>query len=441
MKRLFSLFLLSLVAAVAVTAQEGYVPSPENVQARKDFQDKKFGIFIHWGIYSMMADGEWVMQNRGIDCNEYKNLARGFYPSQFNAAKWVEAIKGSGARYITITSRHHDGFSMFGTKASPYNVVDATPFHRDVIGELAAECHKQGVGINFYYSHLDWGRPDYYPLGRTGHDTGRTTHGNWKDYQAFMKQQLTELLSNYGKVGCIWFDGVWDKDSFPREQQPAVWGLYDQYALIHKLQPACLIGNNHHLATFPGEDIQIFERDIPGQNTAGMSGQEISVLPLETCETMNGMWGYRIVDKNYKSVDEIVRYLVKTAGMNANLLLNIGPRPDGSLPDEALDRLAGVGRWLKSNGATIYETRGGIVAPQAWGVTTQRARTLFVHILNLKESTLTLPIKGNKVKEAKLFDGGKKVKFKQNKEGVTLSFDEIPSGVDYIVELTFNKNL
>lgn len=444
MKRLQKLTLslfVTLVTFGTISAQENYQPTEVNLKARQEFQDAKFGIFIHWGIYSMLADGEWVMQNKGLDCNEYKLLARGFYPSKFSAQEWVTTIKNSGAKYITFTSRHHDGFSMFGSKASDYNIVDATPFKRDVIGELAAECHKQQLKLHFYYSHLDWGRPDYYPLGRTGKKTGRTTHGEWATYAKFMKDQLTELLTNYGEIGAIWFDGVWDKDASPREEQPAIWGLYDQYQLIHSLQPACLIGNNHHLLPFGGEDIQIFERDIPGQNTAGLSGQEISPLPLETCETMNGMWGYKITDKNYKSGKTLIQYLVKTAGMNANLLLNIGPRPDGTLPDEALERLKEIGEWLAVNGETIYGTRGGVITPQEWGVTTQRDNTLYVHILDLKTNTLLLPYQGNKLKKAVKFGTEEKVTYKQTKEGILLTFDSIPEGTDYIVELTFKKAL
>ena len=236
------------------------------------------------------------MNTDNIDCHEYAKAASGFYPSRFNAQEWVAAIKASGAKYICITSRHHDGFSMFDTKYSDYDIVDATPFKRDVIKELAEECRKQGIRLHLYYSHLDWTREDYYPLGRTGHGTGRTSHGEWATYYQFMNHQLTELLTNYGPIGAIWFDGMWDQpDGFD-------WKLEEQYKLIHQLQPACLIGNNHHKTPYPGEDFQMFERDLPGENKAGLSGQSVSALPLETCETMNGMWGYKIKDQNYKSV-------------------------------------------------------------------------------------------------------------------------------------------
>ena len=257
---------LLLLMGVSVQAQPGYKPTEENLKAREAFESDRFGIFIHWGIYSMLGQGEWVMQVRDLNYLEYAHLADGFYPSKFDARQWVRAFKAAGARYLTITTRHHDGFSMFGTEASPYNVVDATPFGRDVIGEIAQACQEEGLKLHFYYSHLDWGRTDFYPRGRTGNGTGRPDSGDWNSYLRFMDTQLTELLTKYGPVGAIWFDGVWDKDEQPYEDQPALWNLYPQYELIHTLQPGCLIGNNHHQKPYEGEDIQIFERDIPGQN-------------------------------------------------------------------------------------------------------------------------------------------------------------------------------
>lgn len=424
-----------------VSAQSGYMPSDENIKARGIFQDDKFGIFIHWGIYSMLADGEWVMHNRNLNWEEYAKLSWGFYPAKFNAAEWVSAIKASGAKYITVTTRHHDGFSMFATKYSDYNIVDATPFRRDVIKELAEECKKQGIRLHFYYSHLDWRRDDYYPLGRTGNGTGRTTHGEWKDYCAFMNNQLTELLTNYGTVGAIWFDGMWDKKNQPDGMTAKTWNLDEQYALIHRLQSACLIGNNHHIKPFAGEDIQLFERDLPGENTAGLSGQDISPLPLETCETMNGMWGYKMTDQNYKSTETLIQYLVKAAGKNANLLMNIGPEPNGQLPAVAVQRLREMGEWMKVYSRTVQGTRGGVVAPHDWGVTTQKGKILYVHVLNLKDKALFLPYAGNKLKHAVEYQSRKAVRFMQDKEGILLKFSETPSSPDYVLELTFTNEL
>lgn len=421
-----------LVAAACLQASAQYQPSAEITKAQTEFRDNKFGIFLHWGIYSMLGDGEWVMNNKNINYREYTHLADGFFPSKFNADEWVQAIKSAGARYITITSRHHDGFSMFKTSTSAYNVVDGTPYGRDVLKEVAEACRKYGVKLHVYYSHLDWQRLDY-PLGRTGRKLGRPTDKqDWKSYYGFMNTQLRELLTNYGPLGAIWFDGWWDHDSDPK---PFDWQLEGQYKLIHELQPACLVANNHHGTPYPGEDIQIFEQDLPGENTYGLSGQDISRLPLETCLTMNDTWGYSITDKKYKSADALIRELVRASGKDCNLLLNIGPRPDGQLPLEALERLKAIGSWLKLNGQTIYGTRGGLVAPHDWGVTTQRGNTLYVHILNGQDRGLFLPLANRKVKRARMFADGAQVKVVPVSNGVTLLLPQAPKGVDTIVEL------
>ncbi len=425
MKRLVTLA-VALVLSVQAFAQSDYVPSQENIEAREAFRDAKLGIFIHWGLYSMLATGEWTMTNRDIDYREYAKLADAFYPHRFDADAWVDAIKDAGAGYICFTSRHHEGFSMWDTDCSDYNIVDATPFGRDVVGELADACHRKDMRLHLYYSHIDWWRTDA-PRGRTGLGTGRPeSEVDWDSYYSFMNAQLTELLTRYGKIGAIWFDGVWDQDRNPDFD----WQLAPQYELIHRLQPACLIGNNHHMKPFAGEDIQIFERDLPGENTAGLSG------PLETCQTMNGMWGYKITDLEYKSTRTLIRYLVRAAGRNANLLLNIGPQPNGELPAEALDRLREMGEWLRRYGETIYGTRGGIVAPHQWGVTTIKGDKLYVHILDLDDDCLYLPTGERRVRSARLFDDGSNVGFTREKQGVLLRLGKVPDTIDHIVELT-----
>ncbi len=415
----------------AVAQTVGYEPTPEIIKAREGFQDNKFGVFIHWGIYSMFGQGEWYMNNRNVDWKEYEKAASGFYPSRFNAEQWVSAIKKAGAKYICITSRHHDGFSMFDTEYSDFDIVDATPFGRDIIKELADECHRQGIKLHFYYSHLDWRRPDY-PLGRTGHGTGREKGlENWESYYQFMNNQLTELLTNYGEIGAIWFDGVWDHDNDPGFD----WQLDGQYRMIHELQPSCLVGNNHHKDVNPGEDIQIFERDKPGENHAGYSGQGISTLPLETCQTMNGSWGYRIEDNNYKSEKELIHYLVTTAGRNGNLLLNVGPQPNGEIPAAALEGLSQIGRWLEVYGETIYGTRGGDVMSHDWGVSTRKGDKLYIHILSCRDNGLYIPLQA-KVTKAVQFIDKKAVDFKQDKDGILLKFPTVPADIDYVIELT-----
>lgn len=423
----------TLSAAMPLMADEAagtYQPTESNLQARQAFSDRRFGIFLHWGIYSMFGQGEHYMTNAGINRGEYAKAAHGFFPSRFNAKEWVTAFKQAGAKYICFTTRHHDGFSMFATKQSDYNIVDATPFRRDVLRELTDECRRQGLAVHFYYSHIDWARDDY-PAGFTGRNTGKDPNrADWPSYFKFMNAQLTELVKNYDP-DAIWFDGMWDHGG---DSKPFDWQLDEQYALLHSLKPSLLVGNNHHQKPIPGEDMQFFERDLPGENKAGMSGQAVSALPLETCETMNGMWGYKVIDQNYKSVSELIRLLVGAAGKGANLLLNIGPMPNGELPSLSLDRLQGMGKWLEQNGETIYGTVAGDVPTHPWGVTTRKGDRLFVHILSHPDNSLFLPVKA-KVRKAIDFQTKKPLRFSQTEDGVLVHLGQVPQSVDHIVEL------
>ncbi len=431
-KSLLKICLLSVTMALPAVAQT-YVPAPENIEAREKFSDKRFGIFLHWGLYSLFAQGEWYMTNENINCHEYAKAAQAFYPHNFNADEWIAAIKDAGAGYICFTTRHHEGFSMWDTKESDYNVMN-TPYGKDVVRALADACHKYDVGLHFYYSHIDWTRDDY-PSGRTGLGTGRTGTPDWPHYYRFMNAQLKELLTNYGKVDCIWFDGVWDHDE---DSVPFDWQLEEQYALIHSLQPACLVGNNHHSTPVEGEDIQIFERDVPGENKAGLSGQGISRLPLETCQTMNGMWGYKIKDQNYKTTAELIRLLARTSAKGANLLLNVGPQPDGSLPQAALVRLKEMGQWLRTYGGAIYKT-DGMIYPAGGDsiVCTRTDDRVFAHVLSPSVTEVVdLPVPFKKVKSVTVYPTGEELPFKKGKGVVTISGINVPEGcADFIIEV------
>lgn len=419
---------LLLLLGLHSNAQSSYTPSASNLEARQDFQDRKFGLFIHWGIYSILGDGEWVMHDQHIPYETYSRLASFFYPYAFNAKEWVAMAKAAGMKYITITARHHDGFSMFDTKASPYNIVQATPWHQDPMKALAAECHKQGIKLFFYYSLLDWGRPDY-GFGKPIVD-GRPQGSDWDHYIQFMKQQLTELLTQYGPIGGIWFDGEWERENVQ-------WHLPELYALIHRLQPQAMIGNNHHHDPWPGEDFQMFERDLPGQNTTGWVKGGVSRLPLETCQTMNNSWGFTINDHQFKSVRTIIHLLVNDAGLNANLLLNVGPMPSGAIQPEFVDTLKQVGEWMHQFGGSIYNTRGAGFGTQPWGTVTQRSDTCFVHVLHFPaDSILFVQDFRRPVKAAKTFQNGQAIPFRQVPEGVFLNLKGLnPGAIDNVIEL------
>ena len=423
-KYLLLIVLLLLFPTKEAFTQASYIPSSENLKNREWFQDAKFGLFIHWGAYSVLADGEWVMQLKQINKPTYEKLATFFNPVYFDAKEWVAMAKAAGMKYITVTTRHHDGFSMFDTKQSDWNIVGRTPYKKDIIKMLADECHVQGIKLFVYYSQLDWYHNDYYPRGSTGQNSGRPDSGNWNNYLAFMNAQLTELLTNYGEISGVWFDGWWDK-------KEADWQIEKTYNLIHTLHPQCMIGSNHHQAPNPGEDFQMFEKDLPGQNTAGFSGEsKVGKLPLETCETMNNSWGFNLLDKNYKSVKTLIHYLVKAAGNNANFLLNVGPMPNGKIQPEFVDTLKKIGQWVEKNGETLYGTRGGPVSPKSWGVTTQKGNRIFAHVLNYENQNLLLPDFGIKVKNVMLFSDKTKLKFKQDSFGIAIQLPE--NKIDFV---------
>jgi alpha-L-fucosidase len=403
MKRLISV-LLSASAIFTCRAQPSYQPTAENLAARKWFDSARFGMFIHWGAFSVPGEGEWVMNNRNITVAEYSRLQTIFNPVRFDARLWVSAAKRAGMQYITLITRHHDGFSDWDTKQSEWKITN-TDWKQDAVKLIADECRRQGIKLFVYYSLLDWYRSDYqYETGRTGHGTGRTAKSDWNHYIAFMKAQLTELLTQYGPIAGVWFDGYWDQlqNDQDKTNKPAVdWHLEEIYAMIHKLQPQCLIGNNHHLAPIPGEDFQMFEKDLPGGNSTGFGGASVSSLPLETCETINNSWGFNITDTHYKSTTELIRLLVNAAGYGANLLLNIGPLPNGEIQTAFTDRLDSMGIWLGQNGYTIYGSHAGYMKPQPWGAITENGNTIWLHIFKSDGDRFFLKIP-YKVKSAKM---------------------------------------
>ncbi|MCK0146199.1 alpha-L-fucosidase [Arenibacter sp. F26102] len=434
MKRTIAICVFSLVAMLGKAQQYSYpmpeyIPTQENLEHREAFQDMKFGMFIHWGIYSVLGDGEWVMYQQKIPYKTYQKLTKFFNPQDFDAKEWVQIAKAAGMKYITITTRHHDSFSMFDTDASPYNIVDATRYGKDPLKELAAECKKEGIQLNFYYSLLDWAREDY-GFGKKIVD-GYPVDTDWDSYIEFMKSQLTELLTNYGEIGVIWFDGHWDR-------KKANWHYNEIYSLIHELSPTTLIANNHHLQPIPGEDIQTFERDLPGENKGGYSdGVEVSKLPLESCATMAKSWGFNLNDKKFKTTKQLIHFLVNAAGRNGNLLLNVGPMPNGEIQSEFVETLKEVGEWTEKYGESIYGSRGNVIKPQNWGTITQKDKMLYVHVLSpTQEPYIFIPELKEKISSATSFDGASKIKFKQVKEGVFLyPGEDFDTEIDGIIKL------
>lgn len=434
----------TILAATAIligssALAQTYTPSEGNLQARKDFVNERFGIFLHWGIYASYAQGEWYLNTGKLNKNEYAKAAGGFYPAKYNAEEWAKAFKDAGAGYVTITSRHHDGFSMFDTKASDYNIVKATPYGKDVIKALDEACLKEGLKLQFYYSILDWEREDY-PLGDSGRFTGRA--GDKQDYDhyfAFMKAQVKELLTQY-HTRALWFDGYWDHR---KDAKPFEWRMPEFYDYIHSIKPDCLICNNHHIAPIEGEDYQTFERDLPGRNTAGFSGgQTVSeIIPLEMCQTMNHSWGYSVADQDYKSVGQLIQLLATCVSMNSNLLLNIGPQADGQLPAAALERLKGMGEWMRVNGQSIKGCGPGPIEEQEWGVSTapvEGGKTFYLHVFNSPGAVIEIPTaKKTRIKSVTALADGSALAIKKVGERLFITLPaDIQDGSDYVIAVT-----
>lgn len=432
MKKYFLLFALIFVMANLSAQTKAVKPDV------KWFEDARFGMFVHFGPYSVLGDGEWVMNNRPIKTNEYKRLQDFFNPQEFNAAEWVRIAKSAGMKYIAFTSRHHDSFSNWDTKQSDWNIMN-TPYGKDIVRQLADECHKQDMKLVLYYSILDWMRSDYqYETGRTGKGSGRTEKSDWNSYINFMKAQLTELLTNYGLIAGIWFDGHWDQTEHENRTDQSTyvdWHYPEIYELIHRLQPECLIANNHHLPPFEGESYQIFERDVPGENKGGLSGQEVSKLPLETCQTINGSWGFDITDDKYKSTKELLHLLIRTAGTGANLLLNVGPMPNGKIQTECVERLRQMGEWMDKYGYTIYGTKQGFTLPQSWGAITNKGKTYYIHILEKDTPSITLNIPN--IKSAKWLNVDSKLVWNRDKKtgDVTFTIEGKLDDISSIIEV------
>ena len=441
MRKIIFKILFSIILIGPYSKAQKYVPSSENLESRKWFQNARFGLFVHWGVYSILGDGEWVMNNQNISISEYEKLPTFFNPIDYDPVEWVSMVKEAGMKYITITSRHHDGFSMFNTKMSDYNIVQSTPYGKDIIKLLAEECRKQGIKLFFYYSLLDWNRDDYFPRGRTGKGIAERGKGKWESYIKFMKGQIRELLTQYGEIGGIWFDGHWDQkewDGTKFGDSKVDWHYDEIYGMIHELQPQALIGNNHHIGVISGEDFQMFEKDLPGENTTGYGTPEdqIGSLPLEVCETINGSWGFNLQDRKHKSNKELIHYLIKAAGYGSNFLLNVGPMPNGKIQSEHKASLKAIGKWLGKNGNTIYETRKGPFTPNENFVSTQKGNIIYLHVLNPELKILQMNKLPSQVKSVKIFNSKESLNFRNDRYGfiVDIGNNQLDP-IDTIIEI------
>ncbi|MFG0251565.1 MAG: alpha-L-fucosidase [Phycisphaerales bacterium JB038] len=397
---------LALLLALVTIAQPA--PGQADDDDRMDWwREARFGLFIHWGLYAIPAGewgdenryGEWIMTNARIPVEEYEKFVPRFNPVEFDADAWVRAAKGAGMKYIVITSKHHDGFCLFDSEFTDYDVM-STPFQRDIMRELADACEEHGLKMCWYHSIMDWHHPDYLP--RRGWETRPSEGADFERYVEYMRGQVTELLTNYGEIGVMWFDGQWEGTWTHAHGKP----LYD---LCRELQPSVIVndrvdkGRKGHSGVVDSEyagDFGTPEQHIPATGLPGVD--------WETCMTMNRHWGYNRADDEWKSSEDLIRKLIDIASKNGNYLLNVGPKADGTFPEACLERLEAIGAWMQVNGESIYGTTASPFAelPFDGRCTVKRIGSdtrLYLHIFDWPErGRLRLAGLGNEVIEARL---------------------------------------
>jgi len=391
------------------------------------WREARFGMFIHWGVYAQWAGvyhghqqahggAEWIMNRCKIPVEEYQQRAKEFNPVKYDPDAWVRMAKEAGMKYIIITSKHHDGFALFDTKASKWNVVDATAYGKDLLKPLAAACRKYGMKLGFYYSQAqDWNNPggavsrklmregwpnpdssaiDAYTLAHNGHwDPAQETRSFDQYIDQVAVPEVKDLLSNYGDIAVLW----WDTPTHMTDE-----AALKLQALL-KLQPNIITNDRLKRPNFPG-DTKTPEQKIPTQSQ--LDGKD-----WETCMTMNGSWGYKSWDHKWKSTETLIHNLVDIASKGGNYLLNVGPKEDGTFPQESIDRLKAVGDWMKVNHEAIYATKASPIAPFSWGrCTSKEAKnntTLYFTVFDWPaDGKLFVPGLKNEIISAKLLAGG-----------------------------------
>lgn len=401
------------------------------------WQDARFGLFIHWGLYAIPAGqwqgrtvpgvGEWIMDRANIPVEEYEKLATQFNPVQYDAAAWVRTARDAGMKYLVITSKHHDGFCLFETGTTDYDVVDATPYGKDLLKPLAEECRKQGLKFCTYYSIMDWHHPAQQRGSAQRYNPTKIVEGRKAEYVDYMKQQLKDLLASCD-TEVLWFDGEWTDWWTEQDAQ-------DLYAYLRELKPSLIINNRI------GKGRKGMEGLSKGEEYAGDFGTPEQQIPAtglpgidwESCMTMNDSWGYKKDDQNWKSSQALIRNLIDIASKGGNYLLNVGPTAEGQIPPASIERLDAIGRWMKVNGESIYGTHASPFEKTPWGRCTQKKRDggitrLYLHIFDWPaERQLIVPDSAGTPVRAALLDGDKQLDANSANGQITISLPASPS--------------
>ena len=382
--------LLTSTSATRLTAQ-GVPETAAQKDARMAWwRDARFGMFIHWGLYAVPAGtwkgervaglGEWIMERAKIPGNEYAPLTRQFNPTQFDAEEWVRIAKDAGMKYIIITSKHHDGFAIFDSKVSTYDIVDATPYRRDAIRALATAARRAGLKFGVYYSIMDWHHPDAQAPGYPSYNSRTFKNPNFGRYvETYMKPQLRELVTQYPEIDVLWFDGEWIADWSDEQGR----SLYDW---LRGMRPGLII-NNRVGHSRQGMSGMSANKDAPGD--FGTPEQEVPPqglpgLDWETCMTLNDTWGFQSFDDGWKDSRVLVRTLVDVASKGGNFLLNVGPTAQGVIPWQSVSRLREMGDWTRANGEAVYGTSASPYGLPAWGRYTAKpsAGRVYAHVFD-----------------------------------------------------------
>ena len=421
---------------IAEPSQEGHVETDEERDVRLQWwREGKFGMFVHWGVYSTTGglykgqklpnSAEWMMCRGRIPIAEYEEYAGMFNPTEFDADEFVGLAKQAGMKYLVITAKHHDGFSMFGSKCNPYNVVEATPFGRDIMRELADACQKQGIRFGFYYSQAqDWHHP-----GGFGNNWDKTIERVSSDKYVMEKAvpEVKQLLTEYGPIGIFWWDT-------PRKMSK------DSFDALHSLTDlqTDVITNDRLGEDYPG-DYKTFERKIPNQGPVGKD--------WEVCMPISGSWGYKIGDDKFKSAETLIRNLIDISHKGGNYLLNVSPTGDGTLLPQAVERLEIIGKWMEVNGESIYGTTGSPFPSLPWGRCTKKqvedGTLLYLHVFDWPaDGKLVVPGLKNQVQGAWLLNGKAKLLTAAGDEGVSVTLPaEAPNDYASVVVVKVNGTL
>ena len=424
-RRVACVGIVVLAAAVQAMAADAMVSETKSERDARMawWREARFGMFIHWGVYAIPGGewkgkfvppggGEWIMNTANVPVEEYEQLAKKFNPVKYDPAAWVRLAKAAGMKYIVITSKHHDGFCLFDSKGTDYNAAKATPYAKDLLKPLADECRKQGLKFCTYYSIMDWHHPAQFRHNDKEYNPTNVHPERKAEYIGFMETQLKELLDGPNPE-VLWFDGEW----LPWWKEEDAVALYNK---LRKMKPSVIINNRIGTGRQGMQGMDKGDRQYAGD--FGTPEQEIPETGLpgvdwESCMTMNDTWGFRTDDKNWKSVEKLVRNVIDTASKGGNYLLNIGPTPEGEIPQASIERLEGIGKWMSVNGESIYGTTASPFRKLTWGRCTQKPGKLYLHVFQWPEMELVVPGLKDTVEKAYLLADPEKKSLTVSKRG------------------------